>query len=68
MAHWALQCAKCKNRFMHFEIPLADIVDYFLPSKPVLPPTEYECPTCGHRAMYERSDLIYQPSSRAKAN
>jgi hypothetical protein len=33
---------------------------YFLPEKPVLTETELECPNCGNKDTYDRSDLMYR--------
>jgi hypothetical protein len=68
MAYWALQCVNCEARFKHSEVNVSDIGDFLWASKPEFPPTEYKCPVCGHCATYKRTDLVYQLSSRAKAN
>jgi DNA-directed RNA polymerase subunit RPC12/RpoP len=60
MASWVLTCPKCLSEFPHSVIPQA-LADLFLPAKPeLLPDTEFECPTCGHKAAYKRSDLLYR--------
>jgi hypothetical protein len=33
---------------------------YFLPQKPVFTDTEFECPHCGNKDNYDRSDLMYR--------
>jgi hypothetical protein len=33
---------------------------YFLPQKPVIEDAEFECPHCGNKDTYDRSDLMYR--------
>lgn len=57
-----LPCAKCKTPFAYFAIADAGASDYFLPAKPEfsVSGSELECPNCGHKAVYQRTDLIYK--------
>ncbi len=63
MANWMLRCQNCSNAFLHSVIAVKGVLDYFLPSKPESPDEgwELECPHCGHKGTYQRSDLFYQP-------
>jgi hypothetical protein len=61
MSRWVLECGKCLSRFTHSTIEDAGLVGYFLPPKPQFPEggTELECPKCGYRGTYQRTDLKY---------
>jgi hypothetical protein len=61
MASWVLDCAKCELKFTHSMIEDAGLVSYFLTPKPQFPPggSEFACPNCGYKAMYQRTDLKY---------
>jgi len=61
MASWVLNCAKCESKFAHSTIEDADLGSYFLPPKPQFPDggAELECPNCGYKATYQRTDLKY---------
>jgi DNA-directed RNA polymerase subunit RPC12/RpoP len=57
---WALSCLNCGKDFAHSVIAYADAESYLSRPKPDLVTTEYECPHCGHKAVYERANLIYR--------
>jgi len=60
MAAWGLGCVNCNQRLAQFAIE--DLLEnLFLPEKPSFPKggKEFECPNCGHKAMYQRKDLAY---------
>jgi DNA-directed RNA polymerase subunit RPC12/RpoP len=58
MAAWVFTCANCDKQLAQFEIENT-VENYFFPEKPDFPKggKEFECPNCGHKAMYQRSDL-----------
>jgi DNA-directed RNA polymerase subunit RPC12/RpoP len=62
MPSWIVNCDECNSKITHSPIEYSGIVSYFLPLKPDLEPqgTELECPECGEKAIYQRSDLRYQ--------
>ena len=62
MAAWGFTCANCNKQFAQFEIE-DTVENYFFPEKPDFPKggKEFECPNCGHKAMYQRIDLAYMP-------
>jgi DNA-directed RNA polymerase subunit RPC12/RpoP len=62
MPRWELECANCKNKFTHSTIDDTGMLNYFLPLKPPFPSggSEFECPNCGHKSTYQRTDLIYR--------
>jgi hypothetical protein len=69
MARWVLECRKCKVEITHSTIN--DIgVPYlsFIP-KPEFPPggSTVECPNCGHKALYQRTDLTYRATRTENA-
>jgi len=63
MARWALQCKNCGFAFTHSEIDQSNAPSFFLPEKPEFPAggSEFECPSCGHKATYRRTDFVYEP-------
>lgn len=62
MASWMLSCVKCESLFLHSPIADKHLSDYFFPEKPEFPVdgSELKCPSCGHAALYKRTDLIYR--------
>jgi hypothetical protein len=59
-AKWVLSCRACHVECVFAEIP-DDTVSYFLPKKPqVLENFAHKCESCGHRAIYTRTDLTYR--------
>jgi predicted nucleic-acid-binding Zn-ribbon protein len=62
MANWVLSCRKCKTNFEHSKIAVAGLANYFIPLKPEFPPDgiERECPNCGYKAFYQKTDIKYQ--------
>lgn len=60
MASWVLKCADCKQNLARFAIE-DTLESYFLPAKPSFPEggKKFECPNCGHKATYQRSDVNY---------
>jgi len=62
MASWNLTCRDCKNVFHHSDIDDTSVMArWFGDPKPMFPVggLEFECPNCGRKAVYERTDLIY---------
>jgi rRNA maturation endonuclease Nob1 len=62
MPSWMLQCTNCQSHFKHSDIDDTGLLSYFFTPKPLFPPdgSELECPHCGHKATYQRTDLTYQ--------
>jgi hypothetical protein len=63
MPSWILECSNCKLRFMHSLIKDSGALSYFTDiSKPAFPSggSEFECPNCATKALYQRTDLLYQ--------
>jgi DNA-directed RNA polymerase subunit RPC12/RpoP len=60
MAAWGLNCANCDQNLTKFAIE-DTLESYFFPEKPDFPErgTEIECPNCGYKATYQRTDLAY---------
>jgi DNA-directed RNA polymerase subunit RPC12/RpoP len=60
MAAWGLNCANCNQKLTKFAIE-DNLESYFFPAKPDFPESgkEFECPNCGHKATYQRNDLVY---------
>lgn len=61
MASWELTCVNCERRFAQFIIEDV-LVNYYLPMKPVFPDAgaEFQCPHCGYKDVYQRTDLTYK--------
>jgi DNA-directed RNA polymerase subunit RPC12/RpoP len=61
MASWALPCSNCEAPFTHSQIAESNVFHYLEPAKPEFPPEgeEHQCPNCGYKAKYHRTDLIY---------
>jgi rubredoxin len=62
MAAWTLECRNCGFYFEHSKIRRRNLVDFYYDAKPEFPPegSEFECPNCGNRATYQRTDLRYR--------
>jgi DNA-directed RNA polymerase subunit RPC12/RpoP len=62
MASWGFTCANFNKQFAQFRIE-DTLESYFFPEEPDFPKggKEFECPNCGHKAMYQRIDLAYMP-------
>ena len=60
MASWGINCVNCDKRFAQFDIE-DTLESYFFPVKPDFPEggKEFECPNCGHKATYQRNNLVY---------
>jgi DNA-directed RNA polymerase subunit RPC12/RpoP len=65
MAAWVLACVNCKFKFLHSKIGELRLLDFLDPAKPDMPEggVELECPNCGHRGVYRRTDLTYARSA-----
>ena len=61
---WVLECVDCKFKFEYSQIGDVGMSGLRPQPKPDLPPngTECVCPNCGNRAVYRRTDLLYQGS------
>jgi predicted RNA-binding Zn-ribbon protein involved in translation (DUF1610 family) len=61
MHSWGLNCAKCNQNLAKFAIE-DTLESYFFPA-PDFPEgsKEFECPNCGHKGTYRRTDLVYMP-------
>jgi len=60
MAAWQLTCANCDQKLTKFDIE--DTLErYFFPERPDFPEggKEFECPNCGYKSRYQRTDLAY---------
>ena len=62
MAVWGLNCGVCNRRLTQFAIE-DTLESYFFPVKPDFPEggREFECPNCGHKAAYQRNNLVFMP-------
>ena len=62
MAIWELRCVNCNQRLAQFSIE-DTLESYFFPEKLDFPEggKEFECPNCGHKATYHRTDFAYMP-------
>ena len=60
MASWVLKCASCHQNLAKFAID-ETVESYFFPAKPDFPEggRKFECPNCGHKSTYQRTDLTY---------
>jgi hypothetical protein len=58
MPKWVLKCDKCNAEFAHSIISDQSAEGYFLPQKPDVADTEFECPNCGNKDAYDRGDLM----------
>ena len=62
MAAWGLKCANCNKQFA--QLAIEDTLEgYFFPAKSAFPVggKEFECPNCGRKATYQRTDFVYVP-------
>jgi rubredoxin len=60
MPRWILQCKNCDFAFTHSHVS-ESLTNYFEPPKPEFSAeAEHECPNCGHKATYQRTDLMYR--------
>ena len=59
MAAWVLACVMCNVKFVHTEIGDERLIDFLDPIKPNMPTegVELDCPNCGRRGLYHRTDL-----------
>jgi uncharacterized Zn finger protein len=60
MPKWVLKCDNCNAEFTHSIISDQSAESYFLPEKPAIGNAEFECPNCGNKDTYDRSDLMYR--------
>jgi hypothetical protein len=62
MPKWILNCTKCKSEFEHSRIRDVGMSFLMLPEKPTFTPSgnPCACPSCGHTAVYLRTDLLYR--------
>jgi hypothetical protein len=61
MPKWILICKNCKLEFEHSRISDVGIASFYLPLKREIQPGNVSvCSNCGHGAVYERRELIYQ--------
>jgi rubredoxin len=60
MATWVLTCPICDLRLAQFAVE-DTLVSFFFPKKPDFPEggKKFECPNCGYKSTYERTDLTY---------
>jgi len=61
MSRWTLKCENCSFPFTHSMIDDSGAVNFLEPAKPEFPEggSELECPNCGHKDTYQRTDLMY---------
>jgi hypothetical protein len=61
MASWEHACPNRNESFTHSLMP-ETLENYFWPIKPDLPNEgiEFECPNCGHKSRYKRTDLRFK--------
>lgn len=62
MPTWVLACVKCNFKFEYSQIGDVGMSSWRASVKPDIPPegNECVCPNCGHNAIYNRTDLVYQ--------
>jgi hypothetical protein len=64
MAHWTLDCPKCKAVLTHSEVPPYSFHDDFmgLVVKPTFPigGLRLMCTSCGHVSVHQSYELIYR--------
>jgi hypothetical protein len=61
MPKWVLKCDNCGSEFTHSMITDQGAESFYLPEKPDLgESTELECPHCGNKDTYGRTDLMYR--------
>jgi len=62
MADWVLTCKNCRKIFSHSRVSEETLFDYFLPLRPKIPPEgeKCECPNCGVKSTYNRTELTYR--------
>jgi rubredoxin len=55
-------CPSCETKFQFAPIDDSRAQERLLPPKPLFPiiGLEIECPHCGHRAAYQRTELTYE--------
>ena len=63
MPNWFLECSNCSSKFTHSIIDDVGILSLYMPLKPEFSAggNEFECPDCGHKTLYQRTDLKYCP-------
>jgi len=61
MPRWTWTCKNCNFPFTHTYIVESNVFHYMEPAKPEIPygGEEHECPNCGHKAVYHRTELTY---------
>jgi hypothetical protein len=68
MARWVLNCPRCKQEFVHSDIPanVSTVRDLFVgfATKPEFPKggVTMLCPNCKEMALYQRYQLVYRAS------
>jgi hypothetical protein len=61
MARWTLKCDNRNSEFTHSMITDLGAESYYLPETPDLGEgVELECPHCGNKDTYDRSNLMYR--------
>jgi hypothetical protein len=56
-----LKCKECRAECSYADISSEGVASYFFPKKPEVPANfTYTCPMCGHKDLYDRSDLVYE--------
>jgi hypothetical protein len=60
MDAWVLCCPSCDLRLAQFAVE-DSLESFFFPQKPDFPDgrKEFECPNCGYKGPYQRTDLTY---------
>jgi hypothetical protein len=55
-------CPSCEIKFQFAPIDDSHAQERLVPPKPLFPiiGLEIKCPQCGHRATYQRTELIYE--------
>jgi hypothetical protein len=61
MPFWVIGCVNCKTDFVYAKIDDYKLDEFLNPRKPEVPAQGYEreCPSCGHKGAYARTDLVY---------
>jgi DNA-directed RNA polymerase subunit RPC12/RpoP len=59
---WVLICSNCGTEFTQSTIEATNFETFLYPPKPSVPEAgaEFECPKCGYKDFYDRTDLAFR--------
>ncbi len=65
---WVIKCKECGTECVYAEITSEGTANYFFPKKPELPKGfMFDCPKCGRKNRYSRTDLVYQDDALTRS-